>query len=180
MNDATKPDGWAVFNFTHNYEGDEQAIMNTLNADGPLALPIGVTNGFHLYRSGIMDPTGAMCSTCTTNHGVLLVGHGTEDGKRFWIFKNRFISVLLSRTGSYQFSYQEQVHISSLIKNRFILVPLSRIGSYQFSYQEQVHISSLIKNRFISKLLSRTGSYRFLIHFYHFLNSMKQVVNLLS
>lgn len=52
---------------------------------GPVAVAIEADKmAFQLYHGGVMD------GRCGTNldHGVLLVGFGTEDGKDFWLIKN--------------------------------------------------------------------------------------------
>ena len=41
-------------------------------------------HSFREYKGGIYEG----CSTNITNHGVLLVGYGTEDGTDYWILKN--------------------------------------------------------------------------------------------
>ncbi|VDI77686.1 Hypothetical predicted protein [Mytilus galloprovincialis] len=53
---------------------------------GPIAVGVDVKRSFQLYRSGIFDdPT---CSSVTYNHGVLVVGYGTENGQEYWLVKN--------------------------------------------------------------------------------------------
>jgi len=53
---------------------------------GPVSVAIEADKlVFQMYTSGIIDST-----SCGTNldHGVLVVGYGTESGKDYWILKN--------------------------------------------------------------------------------------------
>ena len=53
---------------------------------GPVSIAIEAdARVFQLYRKGIISSTG-----CGTNldHGVLIVGYGSEDGSDYWIVKN--------------------------------------------------------------------------------------------
>lgn len=62
----------------------EQALMSALQV-GPVSVAIEADQSvFQHYSSGIID------SGCGTNldHGVLLVGYGTEGGKKYWKIKN--------------------------------------------------------------------------------------------
>jgi C1A family cysteine protease len=52
---------------------------------GPVAVAIEADQfSFQLYEGGVM---GGRCGT-NLDHGVLLVGYGTEDGKDYWLIKN--------------------------------------------------------------------------------------------
>jgi len=57
-------------------------MMSALIKIGPLAIAVDATD-FQMYDSGILD-----CNAYGLDHGVLLVGYGSEEGKDFWIVKN--------------------------------------------------------------------------------------------
>jgi len=65
----------------------EYAIKVAVATIGPIAVGIsGYMNSFRLYSGGIYDDP--KCGT-KLNHAVLIVGYGTEDGKNYWLVKNR-------------------------------------------------------------------------------------------
>lgn len=47
-----------------------------------------VANDFYYYKSGIYKDNGKLCRGQSSNHAVLLVGFGTENGQDYWICKN--------------------------------------------------------------------------------------------
>jgi len=62
----------------------EKAVMAAV-AQQPVSIAIQANQmGFQFYHGGVMS---SKCGT-QLDHGVLLVGYGTEDGKDFWKIKN--------------------------------------------------------------------------------------------
>ncbi|EOA22120.1 hypothetical protein CARUB_v10002678mg [Capsella rubella] len=63
---------------------EEFALMKAV-AHQPVAAVIDSSNReFQLYESGVFDGT---CGT-KLNHGVVVVGYGTENGRDYWLVKN--------------------------------------------------------------------------------------------
>jgi len=64
---------------------DESQLLAAVNL-GPVSVAIEAdTSVFQSYSSGVIDSTG--CGT-QLDHGVLVVGYGSENGQDFWILKN--------------------------------------------------------------------------------------------
>lgn len=65
---------------------DEGDLLSAVN-EGPVAVAIDASHsGFANYRSGIYyEP---YCSQTHTNHAVLVVGYGVEEGQDYWLVKN--------------------------------------------------------------------------------------------
>jgi C1A family cysteine protease len=65
----------------------DATIIDHLATLGPLSVAIEADRSyFQTYKSGILDnPTS--CGT-SLNHGVTLVGYGTESGKDYWLVRN--------------------------------------------------------------------------------------------
>jgi len=54
---------------------------------GPISVGIDASRPtFHFYKSGVYHDH--KCSRVHLDHGVLVVGYGTEDGKDYWLVKN--------------------------------------------------------------------------------------------
>ena len=67
------------------YAVDEELLKKLVYLHGAVQTSVSARdNSFKHYRGGIY----AGCSTNNTNHGMVLVGYGTEDGEDFWILKN--------------------------------------------------------------------------------------------
>ncbi|KAF6034464.1 hypothetical protein EB796_007225 [Bugula neritina] len=68
-------------------EGDEEKLKEAVAMHGPVSVAIDASHeSFQLYESGIYDEPE--CSSSQLDHGVLVVGYGTEGGKDYWLVKN--------------------------------------------------------------------------------------------
>ncbi|XP_060526650.1 cathepsin L-like [Cylas formicarius] len=67
---------------------DEDALLAAVGLVGPVSVALDAT-GVMYYSEGIYDGTGYFgCSKTQLNHGMVMVGYGTEDGVDYWIMKN--------------------------------------------------------------------------------------------
>ncbi|XP_064454653.1 procathepsin L-like [Ornithodoros turicata] len=66
--------------------GSEFDLRNAVATVGPVSVAICADEKFSAYRDGIYDNPN--CPNDTLNHGVVVVGYGTEDGKDYWLIKN--------------------------------------------------------------------------------------------
>jgi len=73
---------------SHNFVStDEKAIKEYLFANGPLAIALNAGT-LQFYTGGIIDDDASTCDPSALDHGVTLVGYGTEKGLDYWIVKN--------------------------------------------------------------------------------------------
>ena len=68
-------------------QGDEEALTHAVATVGPISVAIDASKTtFHYYKEGVYsDP---LCSSSALDHGVLVVGYGTQDEKDYYIVKN--------------------------------------------------------------------------------------------
>ena len=68
---------------------DQISLLNAV-AMGPVSVALSAdTRYFQSYTGGILD--ASTCGT-TLDHGVLVVGYGTDNGKKYWNVKNSWSS----------------------------------------------------------------------------------------
>ena len=82
---ATCAPNVTVTGFTDVKKGDEAALLAAA-AQQPVSIAIEADkSAFQMYKGGILD--NPACGT-KLDHGVLLVGFGTDSGKDYWKIKN--------------------------------------------------------------------------------------------
>ena len=70
----------------YSVKANDQMALKEAVSKGPVAIAIEAdTRYFQSYASGIL--TSATCGT-TLDHGVLIVGYGTDSGQDYWLVKN--------------------------------------------------------------------------------------------
>ncbi|XP_066253920.1 cathepsin L-like [Euwallacea similis] len=73
-----------IDDYTYSY-GDEGALLEMVSTVGPISVAMDASY-IGSYSSGIFSSSD--CTTWDLNHGVLVVGYGSENGEDYWIIKN--------------------------------------------------------------------------------------------
>jgi hypothetical protein len=69
--------------------GDEAALADAVSTYGPISVAIDVTESMVFYGSGVYYEPACKSDFADLNHGVLVVGYGSNTaGQDYWIVKN--------------------------------------------------------------------------------------------
>jgi len=71
---------------------DEASVANAVAAVGPLSIAVDASKGWQLYHKGVFSGKGFIgsCSSdpAKADHGVAVVGYGTDNGDDYWLVRN--------------------------------------------------------------------------------------------
>ena len=76
--------GYKIEKGLWDYDCSDEEMMKLIYENGAVSTGVGVDTGFSYYSSGVYDT----CTSTSTNHAVVIVGWGTENGIDYWIIKN--------------------------------------------------------------------------------------------
>jgi len=75
-----------VKSYTDITKGDEDSLLDACANVGPISIAVDANMFWQFYSRGVFHPL--FCSGSTLNHGVAVVGYGTDSGKDYWIVRN--------------------------------------------------------------------------------------------
>ncbi|CAH1106464.1 unnamed protein product [Psylliodes chrysocephalus] len=68
-------------------DATESALKDAVGTVGPVSVII-LAEPMQHYKDGIFESDECIVQSGDHDHGILVVGYGTENGKKFWILKN--------------------------------------------------------------------------------------------
>jgi len=76
-----------VSGYTFAPSEDEEEIKAFLAQTGPLSIAVNA-EPFQFYSGGVLDADEYECDPQSLNHGVAIVGYGSDNGQEYWIVRN--------------------------------------------------------------------------------------------
>jgi cathepsin L len=80
--------GAKISGFVDVPPGDEDALLDAVATVGPIAVAVDASIGWQLYFGGVLKPTLCSSKQGKMDHGVTVVGYGTEGTTDYWWIKN--------------------------------------------------------------------------------------------
>ena len=78
-----------VSGYVNVTSGDEEALQEAAATVGPIAVAVDAGSfWWQFYFGGVYTQSGCKTDVEELNHGVTVVGYGSEDGKEYWLIKN--------------------------------------------------------------------------------------------
>merc|ERR1712070_93568 len=71
----------------HQISTDETQIAASLQQYGPLSIGINA-NTLQFYSGGVANPSKILCNPAALDHGVAIVGFGSDSGSDYWTIRN--------------------------------------------------------------------------------------------
>jgi C1A family cysteine protease len=75
-----------VKNYTDITAGDEDGLLDATANVGPISIAVDANMFWQFYGGGVFSPL--FCNQKSLNHGVAVVGYGTDGDKDYWIIRN--------------------------------------------------------------------------------------------
>jgi len=76
--------GYKIEKGIWDYDCSDEEMKKLIYQYGAISTGVGVDNGFSYHKQGVYDK----CTSQSTNHAVVTVGWGTENGVDYWLIKN--------------------------------------------------------------------------------------------
>jgi cathepsin F len=84
---ASKGQEKAFITAWHQLSTDETQIAAGLQQYGPLSIGINA-NTLQFYTGGVANPSKILCNPSALDHGVAIVGFGSDSGSDYWTIRN--------------------------------------------------------------------------------------------
>ena len=149
--------GYKIEKGMWDYECSDEKMKKLIYKYGAISTGLGVDKGFPFHKIGVYD----ICTSTKTNHAVVTVGWGTENGVDYWLIKNSwgkgwgdkgYIKVKRSKTLYIQIFFLAYLSIMIFLKIPQVHVLFEDVFSLMSS-QLVHHHRHLHHHQLMSKLL---------------------------
>ena len=88
---SKKSSGPRIIDWVDIPSGDEYSLEDAVANVGPVSVTVDASDEWQFYSNGILIPQrffGCSSRKANANHGVVIVGYGSENGFNYWIIRN--------------------------------------------------------------------------------------------